>query len=1062
MNFNKNDEYHIFKEPNGKQLAKKVDQLVMILTFILFQKEKDSFLVLTNFKNQIKGLNILNNENDIKLYLGFLIEFYDRINLVEIHEKIKKEKMIAYLCCCLGFLSVEYFISDKNSIMNKASIDDFIEFLKQKNTLIDTILSNETLYECFKNGIYYIIYCCLNNFKTIECLIPLLQVLIKVEKLVSVSEIIEKFSTHAYLCSPKFYEYKILQSKVQMSTIEKEKTEIMEFLLEVCPDFNTFFVYIEILNNDKCFKEIISNKECIIKDRILNSTSDINKADMSSQYEKYKTHRELLNQFNEDFIAYFLRICPSSDQLIQIVKDENFLNSENPILLKQFLSTTIKRSSTFTLTSILNILNVYNCDNIKQKDSEIKSLENQFRNIIMDKVRLIKPPFKEIDIQNLKNAMKSNFLFPFGVQYQSFFDENVIPKLSVGHAKQILIEILIKNLNACPDLENWKGVFIKILAKTIDYNINDEMINTVSEIFKVLNERVVELNDKNSLPTELFEEFLLLFYKNDNVNLLISLINYSQLYLNEKYEETFIKFVKDKIFDKLKNKDFEEINLLIDKILRIIRIDNSKSKLKEKMLASIFAYASNYEERTNSIKDILFFKPNRNHFLYRIMTCSNFYPDLNDALIVSNLKFNIRNVIENVLLKRKFLANEVLEIKKLNHDDEKLKITAEYVESAYYESPRSVPDAKNEILITIEIFDKLTNEINMIQEALDFIKPYLKSADDCINNLRKFKELINKSTIDLIHIPDDFLQLLELSMDYKIFKNSNCFAVCFSDVLNDNEKHKKQNILNGKYFKRQTDLRHRFGQQRFESYLTVKDENSTQQIKKESGSSSESRQDDLLTIDQLARKFDKAQYHISSISSKIAKDENLTHKFFEKYFSRCITDDLIEFEIRILNNFLEKGGKTMILDKKLEYCKTSIKNNNEISKKQTEYKSILKCFQIFEIHKGIITENLNAYLNLISKGEFEILKLNNLVVKIDYNLNDVLNSKYVDIVKEIIQELSKSEKLIEYLSRKNEEDIRNLIDIFDEHGDDHIRVQNIIELCKIIQFLRKIDKKMVN
>ncbi len=292
----------------------------------------------------------------------------------------------------------------------------------------------------------------------------------------------------------------ILQN--QMNKIDKEKTETMKFLVEVCPDFNTFFVSIEILNDKKCFKEVILNKKCIIKERILNSTSEINKADMSIQYEQYKKHKELLNQFNEDFIAYFLRICPSSDQLIQIVKDENFLNSENPILLKQFLSTTIKRSSTLPLTSILNILNVYNCDNIKQKDSEIKSLENEFRNIIMDKVRLIKPPFKEIEISNLKNAMKSNFLFPFGVQYQSFFDENFISKLSlVGHAKQILIEILIKNLNACPDLENWKSVFIKILAKTIDYNINDEMINTVSEIFEVLNKRVVELNDKDSLQT---------------------------------------------------------------------------------------------------------------------------------------------------------------------------------------------------------------------------------------------------------------------------------------------------------------------------------------------------------------------------------------------------------------------------------------------------------------------------------------------------------------------------------------------------------------------------------
>jgi hypothetical protein len=240
-------------------------------------------------------------------------------------------------------------------------------------------------------------------------------------------------------------------------------------------------------------------------------------------------------------------------------------------------------------------------------------------------------------------------------------------------------------------------------------------------------------------------------------------------------------------------------------------------------------------------------------------------------------------------------------------------------------------------------------------------------------------------------------------MDYKNFKNSNCFAVCFSDVLNDNEKNLKQNILKDIYFKRKTHLPHGYAQQLFESYLTVKDENSTQQIKKESESSSESRQDDLLTIDQLAKKFDKAQDHISNISSKIAKDENLTHKFFEKYFSRCITDDLIKSEIKILSNILIKGGKTMILDKNLEFCKASIKNNNELSKKQTEYKSILKCFQIFEIQKGIITENLNAYLNLMSRDEFEILELNNLVVKIDYNLNDVLNSEYLDIVKEIIQ-----------------------------------------------------------
>ncbi len=109
--------------------------------------------------------------------------------------------------------------------MNKISVDNFIEFLKHQSTLFDTILSNDTLYECFKIGIYYIIYCCLNNCETIESLIPLLQVLINNEKIVSVSEISETFSTLAYLCSPKCYKGKMLILKNQMNKIDKEKTE---------------------------------------------------------------------------------------------------------------------------------------------------------------------------------------------------------------------------------------------------------------------------------------------------------------------------------------------------------------------------------------------------------------------------------------------------------------------------------------------------------------------------------------------------------------------------------------------------------------------------------------------------------------------------------------------------------------------------------------------------------------------------------------------------------------------------------------------------------------------
>ena len=81
----------------------------------------------------------------------------------------------------------------------------------------------------------------------------------------------------------------------------------------------------------------------------------------------------------------------------------------------------------------------------------------------------------------------------------------------------------------------------------------------MSEIFEALNKKVADLKVVDSLSTELFEEFLQLIYKVDNTDLLIHLINYSQLYLNENYEDIFINFVKQKIFDKRKNKNSKEI-----------------------------------------------------------------------------------------------------------------------------------------------------------------------------------------------------------------------------------------------------------------------------------------------------------------------------------------------------------------------------------------------------------------------------------------------------------------------------------------------------------------------
>ena len=251
---------------------------------------------------------------------------------------------------------------------------------------MDTIVSDDTLNESFKNGIYYVIYFCLNNSETIECLVPLLQFLINNERIVSISEVSEKFSSFGYLCFPKDFKDKKDKLKFQMTKIDKEKSEIIQFLLELCPNLDTFFVYIEMFNNEKCFNETISNIKSVVKNRILNLTSENNSAKLNILYEQFLKYKEFLNDFKENFGVYFISMCSTSQQLIQMATDVNVLIPENPTLLKQFLTTVIKISRTLALIDLLNIFNIYKTDNVMQNDDEIKKLVKEFGNVIINKI----------------------------------------------------------------------------------------------------------------------------------------------------------------------------------------------------------------------------------------------------------------------------------------------------------------------------------------------------------------------------------------------------------------------------------------------------------------------------------------------------------------------------------------------------------------------------------------------------------------------------------------------------------------------------------------------------
>ena len=64
-----------------------------------------------------------------------------------------------------------------------------------------------------------------------------------------------------------------------------------------------------------------------------------------------------------------------------------------------------------------------------------------------------------------------------------------------------------------------------------------------------------------------------------------------------------------------------------------------------------------------------------------------------------------------------------------------------------------------------------------------------------------------------------------------------------------------------------------------------------------------------------------------------------------------------------------------------------------------------------------------------------------------------------DEIVSTIKAISTSKELVAYLFKKKEEEFRNVIDSLDEHGDGHIRPKNLVELCKVMQFLQKINIK---
>ena len=287
--------------------------------------------------------------------------------------------------------------------------------------------------------------------------------------------------------------------------------------------------------------------------------------------------------------------------------------------------------------------------------------------------------------------------------------------------------------------------------------------------------------------------------------------------------------------------------------------------------------------------------------------------------------------------------------------------------------------------------DDLNEKKNKLEKALDFVKTIL---DDYEMHRSEIKALIGSmktQTFNEIKIEERLNMLLNLFVKYEKYEPS----VCFRDI--------------------------------FEKFTIPNATNSTK-----------------LGLKEIKNIIDRSVETYQNVVDKLKKSEQLDKNFFIEHFTSLDTQEKIENEINILN-------KMFGLDKTKDVVLESLKNFSEFHGKNQLYSNLIKSFEIFNLGSNKISKSLKDYMNLENEN-YNIGNLNRLVKEIDLLLTPITTFKNFDNLKRVIVEISKADKLVKYLQKITESDIRNMIDSFDEHGDDHIRLQNILELLKVFMF----------
>jgi hypothetical protein len=593
--------------------------------------------------------------------------------------------------------------------------------------------------------------------------------------------------------------------------------------------------------------------------------------------------------------------------------------------------------------------------------------------------------------------------------------------------KEIFIYIknyLMSNTNEIEDLLHSFSLIISSLESESD---QESKMIICDDFWKTINQRY---------SAEVFLGLSQIFNepeKDTNKNKIDSFIEVS--YIN------YVKSIIESINTDLKN--FEKVNQFFNSICITVenkdngittkeRVIFSNNKSTEKIIISILDILSSATDPRQAFKSFLLENPSKENFWYKLIksrgkeTSYITHPYLNMIFIQINEIFKSFE-------KRTISVSEMIIVSKQN------KVMRDAMVS-YFKSIVKVY-SNQEVWEIVESGVKYLNDnLQIISDVDTFFNLYgtrIEKADQTINLIKDLKLNFKSTQIRDFVLPNDVMKV----KDYIKTINQWSETVIFSNVMD-------------------THLQNFFSQNTFSPIqkIDVDIEGFIGDFEEEFGNI----QDEIIKI-PLEDFFDYSKQSIKEIQkfllsitstndfSKISL--NNVMKYFKGLGQARVNiqkdEEGYQKESRLISEFLALDNSCEEIMKKIlktffeistyiKFCSFMIKLDNN-------YKFSLSNTSIYQ-----------EYLSLIEDIENDFESIINSIEKISEIRRKYQSRKDIE---NILFEVSENKELIEFLTNTPDEDIRNMVDAADEHGDSFIRVQTIRDLLIIGSFMRAIKIK---